>query len=256
MDLFVQRKLYLFIERRRLNVYLIISEKHNLILWVCHSVGQSPDHFDVELHYENLWYISPDYKHLLISYQLKTDVKLFHTNSSRALLSVSLGWNYRCGVSIGTYKGSHIVYIYHMQYSVYCTWVVFVILQVIILEDCSDLLFYITTNKNNNTHTHTHPTPTPPLLPSWLYGSRFLNNGVWTNYKSQSWYWTISEVERLPLFNNSRENFFFKISNFLFSQCLPESSFWTFLFETLLKYDLSKTNSSPLDLCSDCCLLF
>lgn len=101
-----------------------------------------------------------------------------------------------------------------------------------------------------------YPTPTPPPPPSWLYGLRFLNNGVWTNYKSQSWYWTMSEVDRLPLFNNSRENFFFKISNLLFSQWLPESSLWTFLFETLLKYGLTKTNSSPLDLCSDCCLLF
>lgn len=54
MDLFVQRKLYLFIERGRLNVHLIISEKYNLVLRVLHSVGQSPDHFDVELHYENL----------------------------------------------------------------------------------------------------------------------------------------------------------------------------------------------------------
>lgn len=149
---------------------------------------------------------------------------------------------------------NHIVYIYHVQYSISCTWVVFVILQVIIPEDCfwPPLLHYHTT-PTPLTHT---PPPIPPPPPSWLYGWGLLNSGVWINYKSQSWYWWMPEIERLPLSNNSMENFFFKISYLLCSQWLLESSLWVFLFETLLEFDLTKSTSSPLDLCSDSCFLF
>lgn len=35
-------------------MYLIISEKCNLVLRVFNSLGQFSNYFDVELHYENL----------------------------------------------------------------------------------------------------------------------------------------------------------------------------------------------------------
>lgn len=102
---------------------------------------------------------------------------------------------------------------------------------------------------------HLPPHTNTTTATTWLYQ----NSGVWINSKeSQIWYWTIPEVETLPLFNNFRRNFFFKISKPVHSQWLPESSLWTLLFKIENSFEiwLGQIPSSPLDLCSDCCLLF
>lgn len=233
VDLFIQRKMYLFIQRGRLNVYLIISERCNLILWVFNSVGQSPDHFDVEFHYEKLWFLPRFINICWFGLKLLTWCVNWHKRDKSYCLCLSCA-----------------IFIIYMEA---LGGVVFVLFQVIIPEDLWPLI-------SHHCLPHTHTLHLPPhtsttTANTWLYQ----NSGVWFNYKeSQIWYWTIPEVETLLLFDNFRRNFSFKISKPVCSQWLPESPLWTFLFEIENSFQIWRDQiSSPiLDLCSDCCLLF